>query len=283
MEQIKLHKQGSAAVIIIPASIIDNMGWEDGVLMDVIKTDDVLQIRKKKIKEDLIAEHCFGSSQVSVKEVKSVKSIRYNSGLNHLINELYFPARRVLFLCLDYYSNNRFEPGKSVPIRADKYAEIVGIDRTVAYKQMKDAADFFSKNTTLISRCDYIFNEGLLRVELSPDVINYVTAVDGRKYKLTSVSYQSALKLSGKYSWNMYQLIKSRLHNNSKSFCISVSDLITELNSVVNMDFKDFKRSVIGSAIDEIVEKTEIKLVQCINAERQGRKVSKVRFVVEWR
>lgn len=283
MEPIKLHKQGNSSVIIIPDNIIKTTGWEDGTLLDVINTDDVLQIRKKKIKEDLIAERCFGSSQVSVKEVTSVKSIRYNSGLNHLIDELYFPARRVFFLCLDYYSNNRFEPGKSVPIRADKYAELVGIDRTVAYKQMKDAADFFSKNTTLISRCDYIFNEGLLRVELSPDVINYVTAVDGRKYKFTSVSYQSALKLSGKYSWSLYQLIKYHISGNAKSFCISVNELITELNALVNLDFKDYKRTVIGRAINEITEKTEIKSIQCVNAERRGRKVSKVRFEIEMR
>ncbi|EFO3008702.1 replication initiation protein, partial [Escherichia coli] len=33
MEQIKLHKQGGAAVIIIPASMIENTGWEDGTLL----------------------------------------------------------------------------------------------------------------------------------------------------------------------------------------------------------------------------------------------------------
>ncbi|EAQ0022797.1 replication initiation protein, partial [Salmonella enterica] len=47
--------------------------------------------------------------------------------------------------------------------------------------------------------------------------------------------------------------------------------------------FKDYKKSVIGRSIDEIVEKTEIKSIKCVNAERQGRRVSKVRFEIEMR
>ncbi|MCV5737909.1 replication initiation protein, partial [Escherichia coli] len=79
----------------------------------------------------------------------------------------------------------------SILIRADKYAEFIGIDRTMAYKQMKDAADYFSSNIKLISLCDYIKNEGLLRVALSTETINFISAVDGRKYQTTVVLYQS--------------------------------------------------------------------------------------------
>ncbi|EEG8885775.1 replication initiation protein, partial [Salmonella enterica] len=47
MEQIKLHKQGGAAVIIIPASMIENTGWEDGTLLDVLEINEALHIRRK--------------------------------------------------------------------------------------------------------------------------------------------------------------------------------------------------------------------------------------------
>ncbi len=49
------------------------------------------------------------------------------------------------FICLYYYFENKLESDKSLLIRADKYAEFVGVDRSVAYKQMKDAADFFQE------------------------------------------------------------------------------------------------------------------------------------------
>lgn len=48
MEQIKLHKQGSATVIIIPNCLIKNIGWEDGTLLDVLEINDTLHIRRKK-------------------------------------------------------------------------------------------------------------------------------------------------------------------------------------------------------------------------------------------
>lgn len=48
MEQIKLHKQGSATVIIIPNCLIKNIGWEGGTLLDVLEINDTLHIRRKK-------------------------------------------------------------------------------------------------------------------------------------------------------------------------------------------------------------------------------------------
>ncbi|EHB8614538.1 replication initiation protein, partial [Salmonella enterica subsp. enterica serovar Muenchen] len=118
---------------------------------------------------------------------------------------------------------------------------------------------------------------------LSTETINFISAVDGRKNQTTVVLYQSAVKLSGRYSWNLYQLIKSRLLDKSGAFSIKLDELMIELNSRVNLEFKDYKKSVIGRSIDEIVEKTEIKSIKCVNAERQGRRVSKVRFEIEMR
>ncbi len=58
----------------------------------------------------------------------------------------HFRQEGSFFICLYYYFENKLESDKSLLIRADKYAEFVGVDRSVAYKQMKDAADFFSRN-----------------------------------------------------------------------------------------------------------------------------------------
>ncbi|HAF5262128.1 TPA: replication initiation protein [Salmonella enterica] len=257
MEQIKLHKDSNVSIIIIPNHLLKNIGWDDGTLLDVVKSDNALHIRRK---EDV---PCVDMLTVTVKNIKPGKIIKYNSKLNESLNKLHVSARRVFFIY--------------------KYAEFIGIDRTMAYKQMKDAADYFSSNIKLISLCDYIKNEGLLRVALSTETINFISAVDGRKNQTTVVLYQSAVKLSGRYSWNLYQLIKSRLLDKSGAFSIKLDELMIELNSRVNLEFKDYKKSVIGRSIDEIVEKTEIKSIKCVNAERQGRRVSKVRFEIEMR
>ncbi|WP_227910753.1 replication initiation protein, partial [Escherichia coli] len=165
-------------------------------------------------------------------------------------------------------------------IRADKYAEFVGVDRSVAYKQMKDAADFFSRNKKLITHCDYISNEGLLRVMFSSKTMNYITAIDSRKYQVTELPLKSALSLQGRYSWPLYQLIK---FSHLKSFSIGVDELKKEIGYIQNQKFSFFKRDGINIAIDEITERTDVKNIKCVNAERQGRRVSKVRFEIEMR
>ncbi|MBB8756837.1 replication initiation protein, partial [Escherichia coli] len=232
---------------------------------------------------DLQPPGCRGSPSLfssTMRHVNYDKIIRYNSGLNLLVNELSFSARRVFFICLYYYFENKLESDKSLLIRADKYAEFVGVDRSVAYKQMKDAADFFSRNKKLITHCDYISNEGLLRIMFSSKTINYITAIDSRKYQVTELPLKSALSLQGRYSWPLYQLIK---FSHLKSFTIGVDELKKEIGYIQNQKFSFFKRDGINIAIDEITERTDVKNIKCVNAERQGRRVSKVRFEIEMR
>lgn len=239
MEQIKLHKDSNVSIIVIPNHLLKNIGWDDGTLLDVVKSDNALHIRRK---EDV---PCVDMLTVTVKNIKPGKIIKYNSKLNESLNKLHVSARRVFFICLYLYFNGRYNSDGSILIRADKYAEFIGIDRTMAYKQMKDAADYFSSNIKLISLCDYIKNEGLLRVALSTETINFISAVDGRKNQTTVVLYQSAVKLSGRYSWNLYQLIKSRLLDKSGAFSIKLDELMIELNSRVNLEFKDYKNQLL--------------------------------------
>ncbi|MGS6553072.1 replication initiation protein, partial [Escherichia coli] len=234
MEQIKLHKDSNVSIIVIPNHLLKNIGWDDGTLLDVVKSDNALHIRRKEDVVDLVTKPCVDILTATFKNIKPGKIIKYNSKLNESLNKLHVSARRVFFICLYLYFNGRYNSDGSILIRADKYAEFIGIDRTMAY------------NIKLISLCDYIKNEGLLRVALSTETINFISAVDGRKYQTTVVLYQSAVKLSGRYSWNLYQLIKSRLLDKSGAFSIKLDELMIELNSRVNLEFKDYKKSVIG-------------------------------------
>ncbi|EGF4376245.1 replication initiation protein, partial [Salmonella enterica subsp. diarizonae] len=131
MEQIKLHKDSNVSIIVIPNHLLKNIGWDDGTLLDVVKSDNALHIRRK---EDV---PCVDMLTVTVKNIKPGKIIKYNSKLNESLNKLHVSARRVFFICLYLYFNGRYNSDGSILIRADKYAEFIGIDRTMAYKQMK--------------------------------------------------------------------------------------------------------------------------------------------------
>lgn len=91
MEQIKLHKDSNVSIIVIPNHLLKNIGWDDGTLLDVVKSDNVLHIRRK---EDV---PCVDMLTVTVKNIKPGKIIKYNSKLNESINKLHVSARRVFF------------------------------------------------------------------------------------------------------------------------------------------------------------------------------------------
>ncbi|ENJ0754108.1 replication initiation protein [Salmonella enterica] len=281
MEQIKLHKQGDVAVIIIPSSMIEYTGWEDGTLLDVLTINNALHIKRKENPVGLLTKPCPAISSSTNSYYKHEKFIRYNSALSRLISELTCSARRVFFLCLYDYFVNKSESNKSISIRADEYAEFVGVDRSVAYRQMKDAADFLSRNKKLITNCDYISNDGSLCIILSAEMINYIGAVDASTCHVIELPLKSVLSLQGKYSWPLYQLIKT--YYPLKTFTIGVDDLKEKINYIYNQKFSFFKRDAINIAIDEITERTDIKRIKCVNAERQGRRVNKVRFEIEMR
>ncbi|MFL4410466.1 RepB family plasmid replication initiator protein [Escherichia coli] len=61
----------------------------------------------------------------------------------------------------------------------------------------------------------------------SSKTINYITAIDSRKYQVTELPLKSALSLQGRYSWPLYQLIK---FSHLKSFTIGVDELKKERN-----------------------------------------------------
>ncbi|MCW7435075.1 hypothetical protein [Escherichia coli] len=101
MEQIKLHKDSNVSIIVIPNHLLKNIGWDDGTLLDVVKSDNALHIRRKEDVVDLVTKPCVDILTATVKNIKSGKIIKYNSKLNESLNNLHVSARRVfLFVCI---------------------------------------------------------------------------------------------------------------------------------------------------------------------------------------
>ncbi|EPF9264477.1 replication initiation protein PI, partial [Escherichia coli] len=118
----------------------------------------------------------------------------------------------------------------------------------------------------------------------------YISSLIGKKNKFTTQLLTASLRLSSQYSSSLYQLIRKHYSNFKKKnyFIISVDELKEELIAYTfdkdgNIeykypDFPIFKRDVLNKAIAEIKKKTEISFVGFTVHEKEGRKISKLKF-----
>ncbi|WP_338612338.1 hypothetical protein V2W40_24740 (plasmid) [Salmonella enterica subsp. enterica serovar 4,[5],12:i:-] len=106
----------------------------------------------------------------------------------------------------------------------------------------------------------------------SSKTINYITAIDSRKYQVTELPLKSALSLQGRYSWPLYQLIK---FSHLKSFTIGVDELKKEIGYIQNQKFSFFKRDGINIAIDEIQKGQMLKTLNVLMLKGRGEESAK--------
>lgn len=213
---------------------------------------------------------------------------------------------------------NELKMGQTFKIRADTYAKLAGIHPSVAYKQVKEGAELLnvsklsltgsdmkelskelglpnSKNIdrldlSITDYCAYNQNEGFVIFRFGYTIMPYISRLIGVENKFTTQLIASSLKLRGEYSWSLYQLIRKN-HSNFKSknsFSLSLEELKDELIAYNQddegeitykyPDYPIFKREVINKAIKEIKEKTEVTFLSCVVEEKEGRKVSRLRF-----
>lgn len=138
--------------------------------------------------------------------------------------------------------------------------------------------------------CAYSQNEGFVVLKFTNTIHPYISNLIGGENKFTTQLLTSAMRLSGQYSWALYQLVRKNYSKfKAKNyFTIHLNELKDELiaysiNDDGNIeykypDFPIFKREVINKAIKEINEKTEIELLSCLVESKDGRKVSVLRF-----
>lgn len=213
---------------------------------------------------------------------------------------------------------NELKMGQTFKIRADTYAKLAGIHPSVAYKQVKEGAELLnvsklsltgsdmkelskelglpnSKNIdrldlSITDYCAYNQNEGFVILRFGYTIMPYISRLIGVENKFTTQLIASSLKLRGEYSWSLYQLIRKNHSNfkNKNSFSLSLEELKDELIAYNQddegeitykyPDYPIFKREVINKAIKEIKEKTEVTFLSCVVEEKEGRKVSRLRF-----
>ncbi|HGK4568928.1 TPA: RepB family plasmid replication initiator protein [Yersinia enterocolitica] len=277
MIKVKLHKEKSVSLLIIPNCIIESIGWTDEQQLFITNNDNALNITLRGNDSVLNGHENIGPS--SNHNSYSGKNVLYNKKLYEILNRLPLSVRRSLLLSLLSVDVNIPESLRLVQIRAADYTLSSGASSSLSYMQLKETDDYFKANDfEFIESTEYISGEGLLKITFSPEILNYVYDVKASEQDIISVNPKHAIKLVGKYSWSLYHLIQSRRVFCNGIFSIGVDELKCELNCYTDARFPIFKRDVINFAIKEITNKTEIKHLTCINERKEGRKVSTVRF-----
>lgn len=257
----------------------------------------------------------------TVTKLSEKTKIRHRNEINKTLAQLPLSAKRVLCLALVSVDTKKpLEPGKIFKVTADTYSSITKVKPSVAYRQLKEGAELLNNSKLSLSSddiaalakelglpdsmkksferldmgitdyCAYSQNEGFVVLKFTSTIHPYISNLIGGENKFTTQLLTSAMRLSGQYSWALYQLVRKnysrfKLKNH---FSIPLIELKDELIAYTiddegNIDYKYpdfpiFKREVINKAIKEINEKTEIKMLSCLVESKEGRKVSVLRF-----
>ncbi|HGG8828372.1 TPA: replication initiation protein [Enterobacter kobei] len=268
----------------------------------------------------LIGQTVGEDKTMPIRKISEKTKIRHRNEINKTLAQLPLSAKRVLCLALVSVDTKKpLEPGMIFKITADTYASITKVKPSVAYRQLKEGADLLNTSKLSLSSddilalsnelglpdamrknlerldmgitdyCAYSPNEGYVVLKFTHTIHPYISNLIGGENKFTTQLLTSAMRLSGQYSWALYQLIRKNYSKfKSKNyFTIPLNELKDELIAYTIEDdelvykypeFPIFKREVINKAIKEIKEKTEIEFLSCLIESKEGRKVSVLRF-----
>lgn len=128
-------------------------------------------------------------------------------------------------------------------ITADTYTSITKVKPSVAYRQLKEGAELLNTSKLSLSSddilalstelglpdamrkslertdmgitdyCAYSPNEGYVVLKFTHTIHPYISNLIGGENKFTTQLLTSAMRLSGQYSWALYQLIRKTIPN----------------------------------------------------------------------
>ena len=179
-----------------------------------------------------------------------------------------------------------------IPLRIDalRYADVFGTTRQNAYMRMKEAEEtlfnrrfsFFDEDGKLvksrwISQVKYLDNEGAIEIVFTPAVVQGISRINGVKEFFTQYLLSQTAQLKSVYSSRLYELL-IQWRSTGKTPIINLEDFRAQLG-VEEDQYKlmsDFKKRVLDLAINDINEKTDIKVTY--QQHKKGRSISGFSF-----
>lgn len=188
---------------------------------------------------------------------------------------------------------NGITADKPLRVTALRYAKAFGIEPQTAYEALIDAEKtLFERRFTFIderdgnpvrsrwiSQAKYLKSQGTIEIIFSPAVVNEITRIDGMEQFFTKYMLEQTAQLKSIYAVRLYELlVQWREAKRTPLFDLELfrGQIGVGVNEYKRMS--DFKRRILDAAIEEINDKTDIKVSYI--QEKLGRIITGFKFKV---
>lgn len=214
--------------------------------------------------------------------------------LNSALQNLSLPEIRIVQLAIvdARETNTGLSTDKPLRIDALRYAEMFKTTRQNGYKRMKEAEEtLFNRRFSYIDddgkviksrwiqQVRYLDDEGAIELVFTLAVVNGISRIDGAEDFFTSYLLEQTASMDSIYSVRLYELlVQWKAAKQTPMFDLEKfrAQLGVEVNEYKAMC--DFKKRVLQVAINEINEKSDIKI--SYEQVKKGRSIAGFKFKV---
>ena len=214
--------------------------------------------------------------------------------LNSALQNLSLPEIRIVQLAIvdARETNTGLSTDKPLRIDALRYAEMFETTRQNGYKRMKEAEEtLFNRRFSYIDddgkiiksrwiqQVRYLDDEGAIELVFTLAVVNGISRIDGAEDFFTSYLLEQTASMDSIYSVRLYELlVQWKAAKQTPMFELEKfrDQLGVEVNEYKAMC--DFKKRVLQVAINEINEKSDIKI--SYEQVKKGRSIAGFKFKV---
>ncbi len=185
--------------------------------------------------------------------------------------------------------NAQFKNGWTVKLTAEEYIEVYGIDKSLAYDQLKGAADKLlgrqvrtlqqtprglkEIKTNWCGQCTYHHGEGWVEIAFTPQISPHLL---GLRSKFVSYKLKQASALRSIYAWRLFECLQSWGNKGIWSPDIEKFNHAMDVPKSFLANFGMVRRNVLEPALKELREKDNM-LIE-LEIEKAGRKVTGLVF-----
>lgn len=188
--------------------------------------------------------------------------------------------------------NQGLSADKPLRIESSRYSEAFGVTRQTAYEVMLNAEKtLFERQfsfideyndkvkTRWISQAKYIKGKGAIEIIFTPAVVNEITRIDGEEEFFTKYLLCQTAMLNSVYSVRLYELVTQwRTAKKTPMFDLEIFRGQLGLGVTDYKKMNDFKKRVLDLAVNEINDKTDLKI--SYKQVKEGRKIVGFKFTV---
>lgn len=214
--------------------------------------------------------------------------------LNSALQNLSLPEIRIVQLAIvdARETNTGLSTDKPLRIDALRYAEMFETTRQNGYKRMKEAEEtLFNRRFSYIDddgkviksrwiqQVRYLDDEGAIELVFTLAVVNGISRINGAEDFFTSYLLEQTASMDSIYSVRLYELLVQ--WKAAKQTPMFELEKFREQLGVEASEYKamcDFKKRVLQVAIDEINEKSDIKI--SYEQVKKGRSIAGFKFKV---